>query len=106
MTAKRKPPTKTELNAKIRELKQNVKILTKELNDLKNGTISESKLPLVASSFYKQGELYYVDILAYSPESNNVSLKTQIVEKSKELALHKFDMVTAEMMDQQENLNV
>lgn len=93
--------TKKDLIALARELKQENKLLKKELENLKNGELDENKLPLFANTYYKNGNSHIVDILKYSPESNNVKVVQQIKENSKELALYKLEMVIAEKMYQQ-----
>jgi len=93
--------TKKDLVALARELKQENKLLKKQLDNLQKGELDESKLPLFANTYYKKGNSHIVDIMKYSPESNNVKIVQQIKENSKELALYKLEMVIAEKMYQQ-----
>ena len=100
---------KTDLIKLARELKQETKLLRKELENLQSGELDESKLPLYAHTYYKEGDQHVVDVMKYSPESNNVKVIEKIVERSKEIALYKLEMVIAEKFHQQvykkENVN-
>lgn len=92
---------KTDLIKLTRDLKQENKLLKKELENLKTGELDESKLPLFAHTYYKKGNMHVVEVMKYSPNSNNVKVIQTIKEQSKELALYKLEMVIAEKFYQQ-----
>lgn len=92
---------KTDLIKLTRDLKQENKILKKELENLKSGELDDSKLPLFAHTYYKKGNTHIVEVMKYSPNSNNVKVIQTIEEQSKELALYKLEMVIAEKFYQQ-----
>lgn len=97
---------KADLIKLARELKQENKLLKKEVTNVKNGELSDDKLPLIAATSYKNAEgQYFVDILKYSPDENLVKLDKRIEETTSELALYKLEMVIAEQMVNQEGLN-
>ena len=87
---------KADLIKLARELKQENKLLKKQVDNVKNVELDDSKLPLIAHTYYQQGKIHIVDIFKYSPESNNVKLIKRIEESSKELALHKMDINVVE----------
>lgn len=92
---------KTDLVKLARELKQENKLLKKELENVQSGELDDSKLPLFAHTYYKDGDKHIVDVMKYSPESNNVKIVEKITETSKELALYKLEMVIADKFHQQ-----
>lgn len=94
--------TKKDLVALTRELRAETKLLRKELEDLKAGELDEKTLPLYAGTYYNNGGKFTVDVLKYSPESNNVKVVDRIEESTKELALYKLEMVIAEKIEAQE----
>lgn len=93
--------TKKDLVALARELKQENKLLKKELENVQSGELDDSKLPLYAHTYYREGDDHIVDVMKYSPESNNVKIIEKITEPSRDLALYKLEMVIAEKFHQQ-----
>jgi hypothetical protein len=92
---------KAELVKLARELRQENKLLKKQVDNVKNVELDDSKLPLLAHTYYKQDGQHIVDIVKYSPASNNVKLHKRLVESTKYLALHKMDINVAEHLDEQ-----
>jgi|11_taG_2_1085331.scaffolds.fasta_scaffold01085_15 hypothetical protein len=92
---------KADLVKLARELKQDNKLLKKELENVQSGELDDSKLPLYAHTYYKDGDKHVVDVMKYSPESNNVKVIEKIVENTKELALFKLEMVIVDKFHQQ-----
>ena len=92
---------KADLVKLARELKQENKLLKKELENVQSGELDDSKLPLFAHTYYRDGDDHVVDVMKYSPESNNVKVIEKIVEHSKDVALYKLEMVIAEKFHQQ-----
>ena len=92
---------KTELVKLARELRQKIKLLEKQVSNVKNVELDDSKLPLLAQTFYRQGDNYVVDVFRYSPKSGNVKPFKKIVESTKHLGLHKLDINVAELIQDQ-----
>lgn len=92
---------KSDLVKMTRDLKQENKLLKKEIESLKAGELDDNKLPLYAHTYYKNGNKHIVEVMKYSPESKNVKIIQKIEEQNKELALYKLEMVIAEKFYQQ-----
>lgn len=93
--------SKKDLITLTRELKQENKMLRKQLDNVNNSDLDEKSLPLFAGTYYKEGSSHIVDVLKYSPDSNNVKVVQKIKETSKEIALYKLEMIIAEKLFQQ-----
>lgn len=97
---------KADLVKLARELKQENKLLKKEVENVTTQNVDESKLPLTAVTCYKKADGdFRLDILKYCPDNSNVKVVKSVSETTRELALFKLEMVIAEDIMQQELKN-
>lgn len=87
---------KAELVKLARELKQELKAKKKEVD-----SVDPDKLPLIAQTYYRNGDDHVVEIFKYSPKNGQTVLVEKIVESNKELALYKLEMAIAERLMEQ-----
>lgn len=92
---------KTDLVKLARELRQEVKLLKKQVENVKTVELDDSKLPLLAHTYYRKGNNHIVDIFRYCPTNNNIKLVNRIEETNKALALYRLEMNIAEQIESQ-----